>query len=505
MHRNLTIVALALAGLFATTAAAGNIHYVEVNGDIQSVIDNASTGDTIQLAAGQYDITTTLDPGGKAVTILGTVDGDGDPTSILDGGNPVDGTSGVRVLICQSGETSATVFENLVIQNGYDSATSSGGAGMWNDSSSPTVTNCTFTDNTASGYGGGMYNYSNSNPTVTGCTFTNNTAGRSGAGMTNHDDSSPTLTNCTFTNNTASDDGGGMYNTNSSNPTVTNCPFTDNTASRYGGGMQNQDSSPTLINCTFTSNSGGDGGGMANVDAALPTLTGCTFTNNTASDDGGGMANSNYSGPILNDCTFSNNTASDDGGGMYNDQSEYMTLSNCTFTGNSANSEGGGMYNRYDGYDNPTLIDCNFCGNFDASGFNSISGQAIDGSSSGNTFIDASCADADKDGIPDVWDVCSNGDDTIDSDGDGTPDACDNCPGDPAKTEPGDCGCGVVDTTLAGDLDCDGDVDAADFALLRNQIGVANLGCVGSDINGDGTVDGADLAYILSFWGATCP
>ncbi|MCP4014431.1 MAG: hypothetical protein GY728_15120 [Phycisphaeraceae bacterium] len=62
-----------------------------------------------------------------------------------------------------------------------------------------------------------------------------------------------------------------------------------------------------------------------------------------------------------------------------------------------------------------------------------------------------------------------------------------------------------MDTTLAGDLDCDGDVDAADFALLRNQIGVANLGCVGSDINGDGTVDGADLAYILSFWGATCP
>ena len=49
------------------------------------------------------------------------------------------------------------------------------------------------------------------------------------------------------------------------------------------------------------------------------------------------------------------------------------------------------------------------------------------------------------------------------------------------------------------------DADAADFALLRNQIGVANLGCVGSDINGDGTVNGADLAYILSFWGTTCP
>ena len=54
-------------------------------------------------------------------------------------------------------------------------------------------------------------------------------------------------------------------------------------------------------------------------------------------------------------------------------------------------------------------------------------------------------------------------------------------------------------------MDGDDDADVTDFALLRNQIGVANLGCVGSDINGDGEVNGADLAYILSFWGATCP
>ena len=63
---------------------------------------------------------------------------------------------------------------------------------------------------------------------------------------------------------------------------------------------------------------------------------------------------------------------------------------------------------------------------------------------------------------------------------------------------------GITEGT-PGDMDGDDDVDAADFALLRNQIGVETLGCVGSDINGDGTVNGADLAYILSFWGATCP
>lgn len=35
--------------------------------------------------------------------------------------------------------------------------------------------------------------------------------------------------------------------------------------------------------------------------------------------------------------------------------------------------------------------------------------------------------------------------DVTDTDGDGTPDAADGCPEDAAKTEPGDCGCGVAD------------------------------------------------------------
>ena len=182
------------------------------------------------------------------------------------------------------------------------------------------------------------------------------------------------------------------------------------------------------------------------------------------------------------------------------------TLVGCTLSDNTAGGRGGGVFTGEDDDSDvsvTSVTDLSLCGNTPAN----IGGTQPTGSIQCNsTLVDCSdCTDTDGDGIPDFLDVCAAGDDTIDSDGDGTPDACDNCPNDPEKTEPGNCGCGVVDTTLAGDLDCDGDVDAADFALLRNQIGVANLGCVGSDINGDGTVDGADLAYILSFWGATCP
>ena len=96
-----SLLAFCLLALFSPATADaqkdGTTHYVKLGGSIQAAIEGASDGDTIQLAAGQYDITTTIDPDGKQVTILGTVDGNGDPTSILDGGNPVESQSASRL------------------------------------------------------------------------------------------------------------------------------------------------------------------------------------------------------------------------------------------------------------------------------------------------------------------------------------------------------------------------------------------------------------------------
>ncbi|MCP4591031.1 MAG: right-handed parallel beta-helix repeat-containing protein, partial [bacterium] len=103
--------------------------------------------------------------------------------------------------------------------------------------------------------------------------------------------SSPTLTNCTFSGNLAIESGGGMYSSSSS-PTLTNCIFSGNsTYNRYGGGMCNRDSNPALTNCTFSGNSApyGHGGGMYNYLDSSPTLTNCTFSGNSADGDGGGM------------------------------------------------------------------------------------------------------------------------------------------------------------------------------------------------------------------------
>ncbi len=56
---------------------------------------------------------------------------------------------------------------------------------------------------------------------------------------------------------------------------------------------------------------------------------------------------------------------------------------------------------------------------------------------------------------------------SIDSDGDGVPDNSDNCPNDPAKVDPGACGCGTSDADLDGDgyRICDGDCDNGNAAV----------------------------------------
>ncbi len=86
--------------------------------------------------------------------------------------------------------------------------------------------------------------------------------------------------------------------------------------------------------------------------------------------------------------------------------------------------------------------------------------------------------DCDANGVPDE---CQT-----DSDGDGRIDACDGCPNDPAKTAPGQCGCGVPDT----DSDGDGTANCHDGCPNDpNKIapGICGCGVADTDSDGDGT------------------
>lgn len=60
---------------------------------------------------------------------------------------------------------------------------------------------------------------------------------------------------------------------------------------------------------------------------------------------------------------------------------------------------------------------------------------------------------------------------------------------------------GLPNTTVQGDLNGDGVVNAADLALLLGAWGAAGGAAGAADLNADGTVNAADLAILLSVWG----
>jgi parallel beta-helix repeat protein/predicted outer membrane repeat protein len=211
--------------------------------------------------------------------------------------------------------------------------------------------------------GGGIYNDESSSPTLTNCTFSRNSAMDLGGGMYNHKSSSPILTNCTFSGNSATWYGGGMHNDAYSSPNLTACNFIGNSTKHMGGGMYNDVySSPNLTDCNFIENSTMlRGGGMYSDWKSIAILTACTFSGNSAIWYGGGIHNDVYSSPNLTDCNFIGNSAKDSGGGMYNTGSS-PRLTQCVFTGNKASVNGGALVDI--GYQESTVLSqCMFTGN----------------------------------------------------------------------------------------------------------------------------------------------
>jgi len=101
-------------------------------------------------------------------------------------------------------------------------------------------------------------------------------------------------------------------------------------------------------------------------------------------------------------------------------------------------------------------------------------------------YFNSDQADADEDGVGDICDICPYDADN-DIDGDGMCGDADNCPEDPNKTDPGICGCGIVDT----DSDEDGIADCAD-----NCPAVKNPDQTDRDGNGIGDAcDSRDNVY----------
>ena len=318
----------------------------------QNSVNPSGTGDreaTFQLISGValkggYAGAGEPDPNERDIEVYETIlSGDLAGNDEPDFANNVENSYHVTV---SSGTDPNTVLDGLTITGGNADGPwqdrQGSGSGMYNNNGSPTLTNCTFSGNSADGIyvggGGGMYN-NNGSPTLINCTFIDNSAEWSSGGMCNLYGSS-TLTNCAFIGNSAGSGGGGMLNAWASHPVVlTSCMFIGNTAG-MGGAMTSGTSDTTLINCAFIDNSAWAGGGISGSGGYQGNITAinCTFIGNSATGKGGGLYYTHCS-PTMVNCTFVDNSAGDYGGGIcgeFDSWPDRSVVTNCILWSNIA-------------------------------------------------------------------------------------------------------------------------------------------------------------------------
>ncbi len=441
-----TIFLLLFLSSISTTMSAA-IWYVNPNGSdnnegtsweqayqtLQKAIDVAIVNDEIWVATGIYKPTKELDGTtdsprdytfyihldvkiyggfGGSETMLSQRNWVANPTVLSGNLGVMNNSDNTYHVLWIDHCSSAMVLDGFTIEKGNADGGNfkDSGGGLYNDGSgnggsSPTLTNCSFLDNSANWGGGGLYNdgsgTGNSSPTLTNCSFLNNKSASWGGGMYNNGSgsgiNSPILTNCYFSGNSAYDGGGMMNNSKdgTSSPLLTNCSFSGNTCIRWGGGMLNYGSgngtsSPTLTNCSFSDNMANYGGGMCNLSnggISSPSMLNCLFSDNTGYY-GGGMYISGFGGtssPTMASCSFSNNTTNYRGGGIYIHGfgvTSSPTMENCSFYGNVATLGGGGIYNLGGGGSSAMLINCSFSGNMANQGGGMYNSSGGDGPNS---------------------------------------------------------------------------------------------------------------------------
>ena len=271
---------------------------------IQSLIDAAPENGTVNIPAGTYSETLTIN---KNLTLLGASMN----TTILQ-----PALAGERVITVGSGKNLR--LENLKITGGQASG-SSGGA-VYLPDGSLTVASCWITMNSAD-YGGGIF--------------------QGGA------DQELIITDSKLDQNSAAVHGGGVYV--EGDISLANTMVQSNTAVFHGGGIHVNTGSAQLGMSTFFDNQAtfGNGGGI-NVNNALNVL-GTSFSENVAGDSGGAVVQWNAGQTVTIDgADFSENLAKLKGGAVY--VGSYLTLVDSRFTSNrvdtqsNADAYGGGLY-----------------------------------------------------------------------------------------------------------------------------------------------------------------
>lgn len=240
------------------------------------------------------------------------------------------------IMACGDITLTNCTFQNL-------SGTKAGGALYTNKGVTGRFTNCTFTNNTSEAHGGAVC-CSGSTNYFTDCVFTGNTStGKSTNGgdiFLQNAGASAEIINCTFTENTATNYGGAVEQNNNVTDgalKIVNTTFTNNTA-KGGGALLTWMGDITVEHCSFEHNEAmGTSGGAwyASLKTAVTyKVAGCYFGENLSAAHGGAILSTSKNATFTN-CTFYKNeiTGANNGGGALALQGD-ATIYNCTFVDN---------------------------------------------------------------------------------------------------------------------------------------------------------------------------
>ncbi|MBI5787499.1 MAG: hypothetical protein HZA78_01400 [Candidatus Schekmanbacteria bacterium] len=292
---------------------------------IQNAIDNAQNGDVIIVNSGIYS--EALNFKGKKIEVLSQ---NGAESTIIDGQNRM------GAIKFASGEKSDTILSGFTIRNGF----ASDGGGIYCYNSSPTISDCIITSNTAGESGGGIACLWGAKPKISNCIVVFNSAA-SGGGIAVVDRADCIISECTITSNTAGKNGGGILIRRAS-PQIKKTKIINNSASAYGGGIYLEVTALAQIsNCQIKGNSSAHyGGGIACIQQANPKISKNVISHNMAQDGGGIFCA--YAAPLIGNCLLAENSTAYGGGISCTDRSA-PDIFNCTLINNKASVYGGAL------------------------------------------------------------------------------------------------------------------------------------------------------------------
>ena len=216
-----TLLALSIALIAAGSPAHAETITVCLDGSCDftspaAAVEAAAAGDTIEIAAGTYLLSSPLSLYAKNLVIRGAVDSSGRPTTVLNGQNATYHVNALQL-------TAGTVIENLVLTNGR--STQNGALYMFGCHGT-TIRNCSVRGNQR-----GAIGLNSSSVTMIGCEIVDNAAGPgTSAGGGVYVAGTISLIDCLVSGNAASFSGGGIYVPNGSVVNLTRTRICGNSA-----------------------------------------------------------------------------------------------------------------------------------------------------------------------------------------------------------------------------------------------------------------------------------